>query len=194
MIRNLFWFFIVLIVLSSCTVYKEYAIDIYKPGEIAVPPSAENIALVYRNFKFKNDTLQHFYQNENKLEKAKNDPNGLDSILAELCLNELATNLKSNNSFQQIHIFPGVFKAHSGAKLPTLTPSLVNKFSSSTNSDLIISLETFSYFFSVYEIDQDVPKSREVVTAAVWAVYDPITEKVINRKTMKLNQDYYLAM
>lgn len=182
--RSILLVFISLLILSSCTVYKEYPIDIYKPGEIAVPPNIENVALVYRNFKYQGDTLQHYYKDDHRLKKAKNDPENLDSILVNYTLKELAFNLKSKNTFNRIHIFPGIFEPHSGKKLPALQFDLVKKLTSSTETDLLISLETFSYFFSAYTADQGVAKSREVITATVWAVYDPFTEKVIERKTM----------
>lgn len=182
--RTLFSAFIIFITLSSCTVYKEYTIEIYKPGAIAVPPNVKNIALVYRNFKYRGDSLQHYYKKDNRLVKSKNDPPGMDSILANYALKELAANLKDRNTFNQIHIFPGAFKPHTGKKLPPLQSGLVKKLTSSSQSDLLISLETFSYFFSEYSGTPDVPKSKEVITAAVWAVYDPQTTKVIERKTM----------
>ncbi len=182
--RNIFLALILSIVASSCTVYKEYAIDVYKPGEVAVPPNVKNVALVYRNFKYRGDSLQHYYKDNNQLRKSKNDPANLDSILADYCLKELASNLQSKNTFDRIHIFPGIFKLHYGTKLPALQFSLVDKLTSETETDLLISLETFSYFYSQYAEDQGRPKSREVITAAVWAVYDPFTEKVIERKTM----------
>ena len=47
--RNSFWFLMLSLTFASCTVYKEYPIDIYKPGEIAIPPNVENIALIARN-------------------------------------------------------------------------------------------------------------------------------------------------
>jgi len=152
---------ILLITFSSCTVYKEYAIEVYKPGEIAVPPNVENVALVYRNFKYSGDKYQHLYKDDGQLKKAKNDPANLDSILVSYTLKELA-----------------------GKKLPALKFDLINKITSETETDLLISLETFSYFFAEYSADQGVPKSREVITAAVWAVYNPDTEKIIERKTM----------
>jgi hypothetical protein len=182
--RFLLIIFIFSILISSCTVYKEYPIDIYKPGEVAVPPNVENVALVYRNFKYKGDTLQHYYKVDNRLKKAKQDPKNLDSLLANYCLKELASNFKSKNTFDRIHIFPGVFKAHSGKKLPALDFSLVNKISQTTETDLVISLETFSYFFSEYSQQNDRPISREVITASVWAVYDPLAKKILERKTM----------
>lgn len=184
MTRNILWIFIWAVILSSCTVYKEFPIDIYTPGEIAVPPNIESVALIYRNFKYQGDSLQHYYKNDHRLQKAKNDPPNLDSLLVSTCLKELAANLKSNNTFQRIHIFTDVFKEHSGEKLPALNFDLVKKLTSSTEVDLLISLETFSYFFSEYSEKLDVPKSKEVITAAVWAVYDPFLEKIIERKTI----------
>jgi hypothetical protein len=182
--RNTFWFLLLSLAITSCTVYKEYPIDIYKPGEIAIPPDVENIALIYRNFKYSNDTLQHFYKDDNLLKKAKSDPKNLDSILVSNCLNELASNLKGNNNFNRIHIFPEVFKPHSGSKLPQISFEILDKLITETETDLIISLETFSYFYSEYSADAGVPKPREVITASVWAVYDPALNKTIERKTM----------
>lgn len=182
--KQIIFFVLILTTISSCTVYKEYTIEVYKPGEIAVPPNVENVALVYRNFKYSGDKYQHYYKDDGQLKKAKNDPANLDSILVSYTLKELASNLKSNNSFDRIHIFPGIFKPHTGKKLPALKFDLINKLTSDTETDLLISLETFSYFFAEYSADQGVPKSREVITAAVWAVYNPLTEKIIDRKTM----------
>jgi macrodomain Ter protein organizer (MatP/YcbG family) len=182
--RILFGAIILFATISSCTVYKEYAIEIYKPGIIAVPPNVENIALVYRNFKYRGDSLQHYYKKDNQLLKSKNDPESIDSILANYVLKELATDLKSNNTFSRVYIFPGIFKQHTGKKLPPLKFDLVQKLTSSTETELLVSLETFSYFFSKYSGNSEIPKSNEVITAAVWAVYDPDAQKLIERKTM----------
>lgn len=182
--RYIFGIFILAIYISSCTVYKEYPIDVYKPGAINVPPNVENVALVYRNFKYGNDTLQHYYKYNNALRKAKNDPAQLDSILANYCISELAANIDGKKVFNRIHIFPEIFKAHKGQKLPPLDFGVVKKITQSASTDLLVSLETFSYFYSEFESDYNAPKPREVVTAAVWAVYDPQTEKLLERKTM----------
>ena len=126
--RSLILLFFVLFAVSSCTVYKEYSIDVYKPGEIAIPSTAKNVAIVYRNFKFKNDTLQHFYKDDNQLVKAKSDPKNLDSIMANFCVQALAQNLKDKNLFERINIFPELFKPHSGDKLPALNFDIIEKF------------------------------------------------------------------
>jgi hypothetical protein len=182
--RLAFWILGLILATTSCTVYKEYPIDVYKPGAIAVPPNVENIALISRNFKYSNDTLQHYYKEDNKVRKAKNDPENLDSVLISYCLNELALNLKNKNVYNRFHIFPEVFKPHSGPKMPAIDFDLINKLTSETETDLVISLETFSYFYSEYSADASVPKPRDVITASVWAVYDPLAKKIIERKTM----------
>lgn len=182
--RLTFWFLALLITITSCTVYKEYPIEVYKPGEIAIPANVKNVALISRNFKYKNDTLQHFYKDDNTLKKAKGDPKNLDSLLIGACLNELATNLKSKNNYNRVDIFPEVFKPHTSSKLPALDFDLISKLTTDTETELLISLETYSYFYSEYSADAGVQKSREVVTANVWAVYDPVTKKMIERKTV----------
>ncbi len=175
----------ILVSISSCTVYKEYPIDVYTPGPIAVPSDAQNVAIVYRNFKYKGDTLQHYYKDDFRLRKAKKDPQNLDSILVSMCINELAKNLKEKNTFSNIHIIPELFKPHAATQLPALNFDVVNKVSSSTHSDLLISLETYSYFFSKYSATpENQSKSHEVITASVWAVYNPKTQKLLERKTM----------
>lgn len=171
--------------LSACTVYKEYPIDVYKPGEAAVPPEKSSVALIYRNFKYPNDSLQHVYKSNNRLVRAKNDPEGLDSIMVYACMNELAREFKSNNTFQQVHIFPySSFERHTGEHLPELPGNLIKKITGTTQSDLLIALETFSYFFATYPEQYEMPKTNEVVTAAVWGIYDPEKEQLLERKTV----------
>ncbi len=176
---------LLLLIVSSCTVYKEYPIDVYTPGPVSIPPSAQNVTLVYRNFKYPADTLQHYYKNNYKLYKAKNDPQNLDSILAMACINELAKTLKTNNSFRQIRIIPyDVFKRHSSKKMPPFDFDLLKKLTGSSQNDLLISLETFSYFYAKYPGEYENRTSDEVITVAVWGVYYPDREKLIERKSM----------
>lgn len=175
----------ILLIISSCTVYKDYPIDIYQPGAIAIPPEAQNVAIVYRNFKYEGDTLQHYYKDDNRLRKARKDPKQLDSILVNTCMKELAKNFKAQNTFNNIHIFPELVAPHSAKKLPPLNFDMVNTVTTASHTDLLISLETFSYFFSEYSSTADIPtKSNQVITAAVWAVYNPYNQKLLERKTM----------
>lgn len=183
--NRLILFVTLLLAITSCTVYKEYPIEIYRPGVIAYPPETENIAIVYRNFKYSGDTLQHYYKDDFRLRKAKQDPAELDSILVNICISELAKNLKEGGSFNEIRIFPELFETHSGSKLPALNMDLIQQVASTTQTDLVISLETYSSFYSEYSSTAEMQtKSNEVITAAVWAVYNPAEQKLIERKTM----------
>lgn len=182
--RNSWLALLFLIIASSCTVYKEYPIDVYKPGAISIPPDAKNVALVYRNFKYPGDTLQNYYKDNYQLRKARTTEN-TDSVLVTTCLKELAKDFKTKNTFNQVRILPyDLFKRHTGEKLPVLDFSVIKKITDATQSDLLISLETYSYFFSEYPRNYDNPPSDDVVTAAVWAVYDPATEHVLERKAL----------
>lgn len=177
--------FFLVILIASCTVYKEYPIEVYNPGDANVPPSAKNVALVYRNFKYQEDTLQHYYKNDFLLVKAKNDPKNLDSLLATVCLNDLATDLKNNNAFEEVYIFPvNIFERHTDEHLSDLPPELIQHVSQASDADLLIVLETFSSFFSTYPQTFDTPKTNEVLTVAVWGIYDLAKNINIERKTM----------
>jgi hypothetical protein len=174
-----------LVLFSACTIYKEYPIEVYKPGKVVVPPSAQNVALIYRNFKFSNDTLQHFYKKESRLIRAGKDPANLDSMMVYSCLNELAKGLKSNNAFQEVQIFPyHLFTRHTGEHLPEISPELIQKIAGNTGSDLLVSLEMFSYFFSTYPGTFERPEANEAITAAVWGIYDTNRQELLQRKTI----------
>ncbi|HKI89478.1 MAG TPA: DUF6340 family protein, partial [Draconibacterium sp.] len=151
---------------------------------VTIPSNAKNVVLIYRNFKYPGDTLQNYYKDDYRLKKARVNGN-LDSILVKTCLTELAKNFKEKNTFNQVKILPyNLFNRHTNPKLPELQFNVIKKITSSTNSDLLISLETYSYFFSEYSQNYDTPPSNEVITAAVWAVYDPVAEHLIERKAL----------
>ena len=174
-----------LLIFASCTVYQEYPIEVYKPEEVDIPENATTVALLYRNFKYPADTLQHYYKKDFELRKAKNDPRNIDSVMVMACLNELAGNLKKNNAFENVYIIPyDVFKRHSGEKLPPLDFGLIQKITASTEADLLISLETFSFFYASYPETYETIASDEVITAAVWGVYNPEKKKLTERKSM----------
>ena len=182
--RIYLWILILILPTVSCTVYREFPIEVYKPGEISIPPNVDNVTLVYRNFKYKADTLQNHYKDDYKLVKAKKDPKNLDSLMVKSCLDELAKNFKANTHVKNITILDNVFKPHSGTKMPKLNMSLFRQLPHTSNSGLIISLETFSYFFSEYSRHYNETASNEVITAAVWAVYNPKTDALLKRETI----------
>lgn len=175
---------LLLMLFSSCTIYREYRIEVYKPGELVIPAMKENAAVVYRNFKYPGDTLQNFYRKENKLVKA-NDEDNLDSMLVNACLNELALNLKNKNVYREVPVFPyQTFERHSQENLTDLPGDVISQLTKDANADLLISLETFSLFFSTYPEAFNTPLTNEVVTVAVWGIYNPENGSRMERKTM----------
>lgn len=183
--RNFSVFILFLWILSGCTVYREFPIDIYVPGEITIPPETGNAAIVYRNFSYPGDTLQNYYKSDYQLKKSRNIVEGADSVLVKACLQELAGELKTNQVFENVTLLPvDLFQKHSGEKLPLLNSSVVKQLSSSVNADILISLETFSCFFSEFSGNYDVAESNEVVSVSVWAVYDPANDKPRAVKTL----------
>ncbi|MDD4143898.1 MAG: DUF6340 family protein [Prolixibacteraceae bacterium] len=171
--RKINLFFLLAILLYSCTVYKEYPIEIFKPGEIKLPENAKSAVLIYRNFKYPGDTLQHYYKSNGRLVKAAKDPENLDSIIVNDCLNQLSRRLKSAKSFSEVEILPyNLFKRHSDEKLPDIPDEITEKLANTTQADILISLEMLSAFYSKYPQNYDQPETNEVVTAAVWGIYD----------------------
>ncbi len=173
-----------LVLLYSCTVYREYRIEVYKPGELILPTEIKGAAIVYRNFKYIGDTLQSYYRKADQLITA-NDPPEFDSLLVSACLNELAFNLKNHDLFAEVPVFPyHTFEKHTGEQLTMLPNDVVTRLTADANAGLLISLETYSSFFSAYPESFDVPPTNEVVTVAVWGIYDPAKDTPLERKTM----------
>ena len=177
--------FFLVILISSCTVYKEYPIEILKPGEITVPETAENVTIVYRNFKYPGDTLQHFFKDNGRLVRAKNDPANLDSILVNDCFRELSKQLKEKETFAEVYVLPyNLFNRHYAEKLPDLPAEFIDKIASVTHTDMLISLESFSCLFSRYPQVFEQPQSNEIVTVAVWSFYDLNTKTRLERTSL----------
>lgn len=173
-----------LLLYSSCTVYREYQIEVYKPGELLIPPKIENAAVVYRNFKYTGDTLQNYFKDDSQLKKAQT-PVNIDSLLISTCLNELAFNLKNNNTFSEVPVFPyNTFERHTGENLPDLSATLVSRLTKDANAGLLITLETYSSFFSTFPATFGTPQTNEVISVAVWGIYNPQNGSLIERKTM----------
>lgn len=182
---KVYLFFTAVVLFASCTVYKQYPIEIYQPGQIALKPNTGKIALVYRNFHYSNDTLLHYYKTNYSLRKAKTDPKNLDSILVRACLNGFSNQIKLNTSVKDIEILPlETFKPHSATKMPQLNLSALQQITSPQSVETLIVLDTYSSFYSEYPSHETKNKSNEVFTVAVWSVYDIPNQKLMERKSM----------
>ena len=168
----------------SCTVYKDFPIDIYQPASVNLPDNTINIGLISRNFQFSNDTLQNFYKADYIVKKDKTfTPAQIDSIEAVNVLQSVSEVLNKSEIFNRIEVLPyGIFKPASADKMPKLNWAVIRSLNTVANVDAFISLETYSSFYSEFKYtgEEEYPKS-EVITASVWCVYDPVTEKVKER-------------
>lgn len=164
---------IVLSLTVSCTLYKEIPIEVLRPKIIHLP-SGTDAAIIYRNFKYENDTLEHYYRDDYQLRAdRKNEGINIDSIAVSGCLTSLAANLESYAIFNNIILLPSqTLPRISGSHLSPLPAAVIRNFGTNTGSSYIISLETISYMYASYSQSVAQESSREVIMAGIWAVYD----------------------
>ncbi len=184
---KLFMILIITLFISSCTIYREFPIEVYQPSELQFPDDAKDIVILSHNFKFDQDTFQNYYKRNKKLLRLpENISQSIDSMMVTKVLNSLSKSLKINGSFEDIKLLPYNFIEQSkGEFISTLSKDFIKKLDAHYNTDLVVSLETFSYFYSEYPYG--VEKSiayNQVLTAATWAVYSPDKELLLDIKTM----------
>jgi len=184
---NRFIFGFLILAVSSCTVYKDFPIEVYKPGAVDLQKEGLNVAIVSRNFKYPGDTLQNYYQKDFRLVRDKKNVNlNTDSLAVSNAMAGLAKALKRDGNFNRVEVFPpDLIKLHMADKLSAFRWETVDNLLSSANADILISVETLSCFYSTYSSSATgEPPSAEVITASVWCVYDPAGKKITDRKQM----------
>lgn len=164
---------IVLSLTVSCTLYKEIPIEVLRPKTIQLP-SGSGITIVYRNFKYENDTLEHYFKDDFQLKAdRKNAQTNVDSIAVSGCLTSLATNLESYGILKSISLLPySTLPGMSGNHLSPLPAEVIRSIGTRTGSSHVISLETLSFLYVSYSQSVADESSREVVMAGIWALYD----------------------
>ena len=186
--KHIYRIFIIALLLLpfSCTIYREYPIEVYTPEQVPVSPDVKSLVLLNRNFKYKGDSLSTSFKTDFSLRQdRKLNEKETDSLLINSCFEGFVTTINENKSFTKVNILPpDIIKRHYGDKLTPLNWNLIKKLTGSSGSDLLISLETYSAFFSEFTRATTSTPSNEVLTVAVWAVYDPVREKELERKSM----------
>lgn len=173
-------------VFFACTIYEPIPIEVMRSSEIRLPMEGKQIALLYRNFKFPGDTLQHYYRDGEYLRKVKeNQDSHLDSLAVISCLQGAAEVLVSKGSGPAPSVYPiDMMPEVTGEKIPALPPTLVRKIVRPSGADYLISLETFSYFYARFPGNQMEDEFRQVVLAGLWAVYDGHSGGVVDSRQM----------
>jgi hypothetical protein len=183
---NVFLQFLLILAFSSCTVYRQIPIEVLRTEEIKLSVAKPNIAFVYRNFKFPNDTMQLYYlEDDMLLSDRKNGKKEIDSMMVAVCLDGAASGFKKNGVCDNPVFYPlDIFPYQTGEKVFALPVELIKKMAMPAKADYIVSLETLSYFFSSYNGDGTNNPFQKVRMAAIWNLYDGNTGTIQDHKTM----------
>ncbi len=169
---------------SSCTVFHTMPLEVLRTGEARLPPETGKVAWLYRHFKYTGDTLQHYYRDGETLRKGKETVT-LDSLLAEHCLTAAARALQQNGVAVESVFFPfDMMPRVTGDQLTPLPPSLVQKMALPAGADLLMVLETFSWFYSRFPGESLSHDAGEVALAGIWAIYDGHSGKITETRSM----------
>jgi hypothetical protein len=171
MTNKLPFFILALITLGACTVYRDIPIEVLKPKEFKLTGD-DKVSLVYRNFKYDNDTVNDYYRHNLEIKKDLTGGN-TDSLIATTALNELSKVLISQNVITQTTILQyNSLPRVTGEKLFPLPAEVIQNISGSTGSSKILVLETLSALYSRYTAASEAGESADVIMAGIWAIYN----------------------
>jgi len=167
----------------SCTVYRDIPIEVLNPKVIDIPINS-SVALLYRNFKYENDTLQYYIRENYNLEY---DPRGkkanVDSLVSMSILNTLASQPELLQNTSDIVVFDYYsLPRMTGQNLIPLSREVIQNIARSSGSQKVISLETLTYMYSWYSYISGGNESADVIIAAIWAVYDGFTGALLQNE------------
>jgi hypothetical protein len=177
--------FLLLAAFGSCTIYRNVPIEVLQPKEITIPEGI-NVALLYRNFKYENDTLQNYFREDFEIKKDIRRYNlNVDSIVTINTLHSLAFNLENEHVVSSVQILPlNTIPRISAEKLAPLPREVIQNLGSNTGSQKIIVLETITYMYSHYSSQVNAGESAEVIMAGIWAVYDALTGAIVKHESL----------
>ena len=178
--------FLLMAAFFSCTVYEPIPIEVIRTRDVPLQVEGNQVALMYRNFKYPGDTLQHYYRDGGHLRKDKKNLNhNIDSIAVSSCLQSAAQKFAEYGVTAVPVIYPVDFMPGiTGEKIPALPATLVRKIILPSRADYLVSLETLSYFYSRFPGDSRESELRQVVMAGLWAVYDGHSGEVADSRQM----------
>ncbi len=177
---GILWF-VLLLGLSSCVSYENFSIDVFKPAKYTIPPDVHKVAIVSRNLKFKNDTLQNYQVINRHLVKDKIKYN-TDSLAVKTCLDSLESKLLVNSRFDSILVLP--VNSFPETRVNEIRPDKTEWYQnliSETRADGLIILDMFSGFYSNLEGDYSNGPLVRVVSSNIWSFYDGKRQKITDR-------------
>jgi hypothetical protein len=176
-----FLWIILLLILSSCVSYEKYSMEVLKPSDYSIPPEVKKIAIVSRNLKYQNDTLQNFHMRGNRLIKDKT-PTVSDSLLIKTCFDSLSVKLLAKSSLDSLHVLPvNAFPVTRTKEIRPFKTEWYKNITEKTGADGLILLDMFSCF---YKQSESRPTDfASVITSSIWSFYDGKQKQITNRFT-----------
>ncbi|MFA5329083.1 MAG: DUF6340 family protein [Prolixibacteraceae bacterium] len=176
---GILWF-VLLLSLSSCVSYENFSIEVFKPAKYTIPPDIHKVAIVSRNLKYENDTLQNYQVINRHLvkDKIKFD---VDSLAIKTCLDSLEAKLLVNSRFDSILVLP--VNSFPEARVKEIRPDKAGwyqKLTGETGADGLLLLDMFSSFYSNLEGYNSGPLVS-VISSNIWSFYDGKQQKITNR-------------
>lgn len=163
--------FLALLTLSACTVYRNIPIEVLRPKEFNIN-GMDKASMVYRNFKYDNDTVSDYYRYKSVMKKEQTSIH-TDSLIAITALNKLSDVLIDQNVISQSYILQyNALPRVTGEKLVPLPGEVIRNIGSSTETGKVIVLETLSALYSRYTADTEAGESADVIMAGIWAIYN----------------------
>lgn len=176
---GLLWF-VLLLSMSSCVSYENLSIEVLKPPKFSLPADIHKVALVSRNLKYEDDTLQYYQVKNRNLIKDKIRFN-TDSLAQITCIDSLAAKLLVHNRFDSVLILPvNSFPVTRVQKIRLDKAGWYKNLTYQTGADGLIILDMFSCFYKQAEVYNSTPRAN-VVTSNVWSIYDSKHQKIIDR-------------
>jgi hypothetical protein len=166
-----------LLSLSSCVSYEKFSIEVMQPSKLVLAPEIKKIAIVSRNLKYSNDTLQNYQSRNHKLVKDKVKLS-IESLALETCLDSLSVKLLAQNRFDSIIVLPAsTFPVNRVKEIRPAKGEWYKNLADKTGADGIILLDMFSCFYS----QSDEFSDAKVVTSNIWSFYARKQQKIIDR-------------
>jgi len=160
--------------------YENLSIEVLKPATFTLPENIRKIALVSRNLKYDNDTLQNYQVLNRRLIKDKIKLNS-DSLAVITCIDSLATNLLTRDQLDSVLVIPVYsFPITHVQKIRPDNAEWYKNLAIETRADGLIILDMFSCFYKQTENYNPNPTAN-VVTSNIWSVYDCKKQKIIDR-------------
>jgi len=177
---GLLWF-VLLLSMSSCVSYEKFSIEVLKPAKFSLPLDIQKIAIVSRNLKYENDTLQYYQVKNRQLIKDKIRYNS-DSMAVTTCIDSLADKLLAQKQFDSILILPvNSFPVSRVKEIRPGREEWYKNISNKTGVDGLIMLDMFSCFYSYSKSDEYTSPKANVITSNIWTVYNAHEQKIIDR-------------